>query len=59
MTKIAKIRRALGMTQVQVAEMIGREQQAVAWLERCGIKRASTARVYAAALGVAAFELID
>ena len=59
MNKLQKILKKRGISQVQLAENAGVTKATVNFLIKHGIKKISTAKKYAAALGVDWQELID
>ena len=59
MKKLQRILKGKGVSQVQLAETVGVTKANICFFVHTGIKKISTAKKYAAALGVEWQELID
>lgn len=59
MTKLARKRKQLRMTQAEIARMLGITQQGYARLERCGIRNVNMAARYARHLGCRPEEILE
>ena len=59
MTKLARKRKQLRMTQAEIARMLGITQQGYARLERCGIRNVDMAARYARPFGCRPEEILE
>lgn len=59
MTKLARKRKQLRMTQAEIAKMIGIARQTYSEVERCGIRNVDMASRYARHLGCRPEEILE